>query len=49
MLMFNAPVFVVMEILMLFGYRKNEIMEAQKYIDADISQFRMLRKNKKIE
>jgi 2-hydroxy fatty acid dioxygenase len=44
LLMFNAPVFVVMEILMVLGYRQKEIRETQRYIDADIAQFRKTKK-----
>jgi uncharacterized membrane protein YGL010W len=40
LLMFNAPVFVVIEILILFDYRKAEIEETYKYIDANIVEFR---------
>lgn len=39
-LMFNAPVFVLIEILYWLGYRNGEINETFKYIDADIKEFK---------
>lgn len=40
LLMFNAPVFVTIELFYLMGYRKNEISETLKYIDANIAEYR---------
>lgn len=40
-LLFNAPVFVFIEIFeFLFGYRKDEISEALRYVDAEIAAYR---------
>jgi uncharacterized membrane protein YGL010W len=40
LLMFNAPVFVFIEIFFFLGYKKEEISETLKYIDADILEYR---------
>jgi uncharacterized membrane protein YGL010W len=43
-LMFNAPVFVLIEILYWLGYKKEEIQETFKFIDADIKEFKNSKK-----
>lgn len=40
LLTLNAPVFALLEVFELFGYRKEEIEETRKYINYDVQKYR---------